>query len=109
MKTRNQQDYLVKVLPNKIPHQQVALDNQHKHQQQVVLDNRQLRVCLNQTQDYLVQLSLLIQEQEDLVHQRSQEIVEVVYLEVPKSQQVVCLEEANNHQQHPLINLLPPL
>jgi len=64
MKTRNQ-DYLVKMALNKIPQQQAALDNQHQHQLLVVLDNRQLLVCLNQTQDYLAQLSLLIQEQED--------------------------------------------
>ena len=64
MKTRNQ-DYLVKMALNKIPQQQAALDNQHQRQPLVVLDNRQLLVCLNQTQDYLAQLSLLIQEQED--------------------------------------------
>ena len=63
-KTRNK-DYLVKMLHNKIPQQQAALDNQHRRQSLLVLDNRQQQVYLNQTQDYLAQLSLLIQELED--------------------------------------------
>ena len=48
MKTQNQ-DYLVKMALNKIPQQKAALDNLHQHQLLVVLVNRQLQVCLNQT------------------------------------------------------------